>query len=123
MVLAPGAQEEGGVVKVLFCQLWDWDQATPAERDALSEVVAAGGELTRWAGSVQLVCVVCGRGCRVGPRQQQAMAEQDLEVYCFFDAAAAAARAGAEVAAGSADAGGQGAVAAVGWVDLGNPQT
>lgn len=108
------------MVKVLFCQLWNFGQATPTERDALSEVVAAGGELTRWTGSVRLPCVVCGRGCQVGPRQQQAMAEHGLEVYCFFDAAAAAA--GAATAPGT-DAGRGDAVAAVGWVDLGNPQT
>ena len=106
---------------MLFCQLWTWDQATSSERDALGEVVAAGGELTRWAGSVQLACVVCGRGCRVGPRQQQAMVEQDLKVYCFFDAADAAARAALEedgVAGVDEER-----VATVGWVDLGDPQT
>ena len=37
----------GGPPKVLFCQLWDWDQASAAERDALGEVIAAGGQLTR----------------------------------------------------------------------------
>lgn len=104
--------------------LWNFGQATPDERDALAEVVAAGGELTRWAGSVRLPCVVCGRGCRVGPRQQQAMAEHGLEVYCFFDAAVAAAgAAGAAAAAPGTGAGDEHAVAAVGWVDLGNSQT
>ena len=104
---------------MLFCQLWDWDQASAAEREALAEVIAAGGQLTRWAGSVQLPCVVCGRGCRVGPRQQQAMVEQALAVYCFFDAAEVAARAAIEQ--GATD--GAEAAAWVGQVDLGNPQS
>ena len=109
----------GGPPKVLFCQLWDWDQASAAEREALAEVIAAGGQLTRWDGSVQLACVVCGRGCRVGPRQQQAMVEQNLAVHCFFDAAEVAARAAIEQ--GAAD--GAEAAAWVGQVDLGNPQS
>lgn len=111
------------MVKVLFCQLWNFGQATPDERDALVEVVAAGGELTRWAGSVRLPCVVCGRGCRVGPRQQQVMVDHGVEVYCFFDAAAAAVGTAGAAGAPGTGAGGQGAVAAAGWVDLGNPQT
>ena len=47
------------------------------------------------------------------------MAQRSLEVYCFFDAAGAAARAATDE--GASGVGGAGAT--VGWVDLGNPQT
>lgn len=97
------------MVKILFCKPWDWDCASAAERAALAEGVAAGVELVRWEDSVQRPCTARGRGCRVGPRPQVAMAAGDLEVYCFFDAAAVV-------------AGAQGGAGAVGWTDLGNSQ-
>ena len=52
---------------------------------ALGEVVVEGQ--TRWPVRFRCFAWLCGRGCRVDPRRQQAMSGQAAGVYCYFKVA------------------------------------